>query len=108
MTAAEHSGGLAHMRCFNHASREAAAQCLVCERFFCRECVTEHEGRVICAPCLKGQTEEISEGRRSALWMFGLAARVVGVLGAWLFFYCVGKILLRLPTSFHEGTMWTK
>ena len=31
---------------------------------------------------------------------------VLGVLTAWLFFYFVGRSLLAIPDSFHEGTIW--
>jgi hypothetical protein len=44
---------LVHQRCFNHATREAVARCPQCSQFFCRECITEHDDRVICAACLK-------------------------------------------------------
>ena len=44
---------LAHQRCFNHATREAVARCPECHHFFCRECITEHDDRVLCTGCLK-------------------------------------------------------
>ncbi len=97
---------LAHKRCFNHASREAAAQCRTCERFFCRECVTEHEGRVVCAQCLGKLTGGVSDRRQGVLGLFRWAGCILGVLCVWVFFYYLGKLLLRLPTSFHEGAMW--
>ena len=40
---------LVHQRCFNHMLREAVACCPECRRYFCRECVTEHEDKVLCA-----------------------------------------------------------
>ena len=43
---------LLHQRCFNHMLREAVACCPECRRYFCRECVTEHEDKVLCAACL--------------------------------------------------------
>ena len=43
---------LLDQRCSNHALREAAVQCPSCKRFFCRECVTEHAGRMICVNCV--------------------------------------------------------
>jgi hypothetical protein len=43
-------------RCALHAGREAAARCPVCTRHFCRECVTEHHGRLLCFACLKEET----------------------------------------------------
>ena len=59
---------LAHQRCFNHALREAAARCPGCGNFFCRECVTEHDDRVLCAACLetgktKGKIKSLDQQR---------------------------------------------
>jgi len=31
---------------------------------------------------------------------------LAGLLSAWLFFYAVGRDLLAIPDSFHEGTIW--
>lgn len=98
---------LAQVRCFNHANREAVARCLTCERFFCRECMTEHDGRVICAGCL---SELFGEHRQDRLSV----ARAMAVTGAvtlafvfvWGVFFTVGQLLLLIPSSFHEGTLW--
>ena len=102
----QQTGDLTRKRCFNHSSREAAARCLTCGRFFCRECVTEHAGRVNCALCLgelNGEPTGRSGGlRRLRRW----AACGAGVVVAWTIFYLLGKALLTIPTSFHEGTMW--
>ena len=97
---------LAHQRCFNHAAREAAARCPGCERYFCRECVTEHADRVLCASCLRKQAAQQTE-RRSRWNAIGrLAACAAGFLLVWVFFYFAGRVLLLLPSNFHEGTMW--
>ena len=40
-----------------------------------------------------------------AKWSTG-AQVAVGLLTAWIFFYLLGAALLRMPTSFHEGTLW--
>jgi len=97
---------LVHQRCFNHALREAAARCPACERFYCRECVTEHEDRIICAACLRQAARPPFTQRRG----FVAVSRAVQLGGAlmltWLFFYAVGKSLLAIPSSFHEGTVW--
>ena len=99
---------LIHERCFNHDRREAVARCPECGGFFCRECVTEHEERVVCAVCLKKLV------RRSAAprgWWQGLvrvAQFGLGLLICWLCFYHLGRVLLALPSSFHEGTLWTE
>jgi hypothetical protein len=97
---------LALQRCFNHANREAAARCPSCRQYFCRECVTEHEDRVLCTACLRSLVKR-GETKRSA---FSMAARfgqcVLGILVAWFFFFLVGEALLRLPASFHATDLW--
>jgi hypothetical protein len=98
--------GLATQRCFHHAGREAAARCTGCGRYYCRECVSEHDARVLCATCLRKLTERpASERRGYANALRGLGG-VMGLLVAWFFFYLIGVGLLNLPTSFHEGTLW--
>ena len=97
---------IASQRCFNHSSREAVARCPQCRRHFCRECVTEHEEQVVCASCLKELLGQPSQRARSLGIVTGLAHCVLGVLVAWTFFYLLGRVLLALPTSFHEGSAW--
>ena len=36
-------------RCLLHPVREAVARCKGCEEYFCRECVGEHDGEMLCA-----------------------------------------------------------
>jgi hypothetical protein len=97
---------VAQQRCFNHASREAAALCPSCKRFFCRECIAEHDDRVLCTACLKAQKALAPVKRQS----FGRLKRVIqfvaGILIAWFFFFLFGQVLVQLPDSFHEGTIW--
>ena len=99
-------GDLAHQRCFNHAEREAAARCPVCHHFFCRECITEHDDRVICAKCLKTAARVSAQKGRSWPKTFALCQCALGLLIAWFFFYLIGESLVAMPTSFHEGTFW--
>jgi hypothetical protein len=100
------SNSLIDKRCFHHRGREAAAHCLECGRFFCRECVTEHDDRFVCALCLRRLAA--GQGRRRS---FGHGLRLTvavaaGLLAGWLFFFIVGKVLLLIPTEYHEGTFW--
>ena len=97
---------LAHQRCLNHASREAVARCPECGHYFCRECITEHEDRVVCASCLRKLVESSAGGGHRVRLVLGAAQCFLGVLTAWLFFYLVGRVLVLIPTSFHEGTVW--
>lgn len=97
---------LTQQRCFNHALREAVARCPECQQFFCRECITEHDDRVLCAACL-AKTVRIPLGKRFAFTkLFRLAHFALVVLIAWFFFFLIGSGLLKLPTAFHEGTLW--
>jgi hypothetical protein len=97
---------LAFQRCLNHAEREAVARCPECTHFFCRECITEHDDRVLCAACLK-KLARVPLTRRPA---FANVVRVgqcaLGLIVVWFFFFVIGEKLASLPTSFHEGTIW--
>jgi len=85
-------------RCSNHALREAAVQCPSCKRFFCRECVTEHQGRMICVGCVTGRVADQPRARFKVRWT---VMAVAGVVLAWLLFYYLGLTLTRIPSEFH-------
>lgn len=95
-------------RCRNHPAREAVARCPGCTRYFCRECISEHEGRVLCALCLAqaSKSEAVPRARLARLGRIVLA--LAGIATAWLFFDLFGHILVKIPESFHEGTVWEK
>jgi hypothetical protein len=97
---------LVHQRCFNHAGREAVARCPECAQFFCRECVTEHDDRVLCTACLKKLTHRPLVRRFALARLFRFAQCVIGILLAWFFFFLIGEGLLQMPDSFHKGTLW--
>ena len=97
---------LTHQRCLNHARREAVARCPACLQFFCRECVTEHDDRVICAACLKQLVRVPLLQRPGFAGTLRAAQGLLGLMTAWFFFYLIGAALLSLPTPFHEGTLW--
>jgi len=89
---------LVDQRCLNHALREAAVQCPSCKRFFCRECVTEHHGRMICVGCVTTGAATHPRARFRTGWAIMAAA---GLLLAWLTFYYLGLTLSRIPSEFH-------
>ncbi len=97
---------LVHQRCLNHEFREAVARCPECKQFFCRECVTEHDDRVICAACLKKLARPGAARRFRWAGLIVAGKCLVGVITVWLFFYAIGRNLLAIPDSFHEGTVW--
>ncbi len=98
-------------RCFHHPAREAVARCPECTRFFCRECITEHEERVICAECLaklaQDGTQPKPASRRLPIAAVGMLTRTIGgALMAWFCFYLIGRMLLSLPSEFHAASLW--
>ncbi len=92
---------LLDQRCFNHALREAAVQCPSCKRFFCRECVTEHAGRMICVNCVSALSHSDEKKARSARIRWTAMAGV-GIVIAWIVFYYLGQTLARIPSEFHS------
>ncbi|HEU5395730.1 MAG TPA: rhomboid family protein [Verrucomicrobiae bacterium] len=97
---------LAHQRCSNHAAREAVARCPECQGFFCRECITEHDDRVLCAACLAKLTRRPLAQRFALVQLLRLVQCGIGFLFVWYFFFLVGEELLKLPDSFHQATLW--
>ncbi|HEY1662129.1 MAG TPA: rhomboid family protein [Verrucomicrobiae bacterium] len=97
---------LTHQRCFNHGTREAVARCPECRQFFCRECVVEHDDRLVCVVCLKTLTTRPLLRQSMFAWIRRTAQLALGILIAWFFFFLIGEGLLKLPDSFHEGTLW--
>jgi uncharacterized paraquat-inducible protein A len=93
-------------RCHNHPQREAVALCPECGDYYCRECIVEHEDRVLCASCLARLLAGIP-ARRPRLAGLVIAGRfLLGFLILWVTFYYMAQALLSLPTAFHEGTVW--
>ena len=97
---------LLQQRCFNHAQREAVARCPSCFKYFCRECITEHDDRIICAGCLAKLERVPLLRRRGFLGLVRVTQFGLGLLAAWFFFYLIGESLLSLPSAFHEKTLW--
>lgn len=97
---------LSEARCRYHHEREAVARCPSCEHFYCRECITEHEDRVVCARCLR--LESGRKGRARFGWrrIAAFAQGVCGILLVWGAFYWVARLLIAIPVSIHEGTFW--
>lgn len=93
---------LAHKRCRNHAQREAAGRCPECERFFCRECLTEHQGRVLCASCLAGGDADSTRSRVPLAALARTVQLVVALMVLWIFFTSFGRAILLVPDTFHE------
>ncbi len=96
-------------QCFLHPDRGAVARCPQCGRCYCRECITEHGGEVLCRRCL--HTERVEErgaegsGQRDRRGVSRLlkplcALAVYALL--WLLFMMLGTLLMHFPDSFYE------
>lgn len=93
-------------RCVRHESREAAARCTGCSREFCRECVVDHGGRLLCVTCIAKLVHDAKEApRRWKAVRHGLSTGAA-LFVAWVAFFWVGTLLLKIPAAVHEGTVW--
>jgi len=99
---------LTHQRCINHRFREAVARCPECRRFFCRECITEHDDKVLCASCLRKRLKPGMKGFHPSLWIFRLGHFTAGMTLLYVLCYYLAQMLMALPADFHEGTLWQK
>jgi len=90
------TGALIHQRCWNHELREAVCRCPACGRHFCRECVTEHESRLLCAACLQSIAHAAPARRRRSRPLLAPVAALGGLLLSWSIFYIGGEILLEI------------
>jgi hypothetical protein len=95
---------LSTRRCVRHSAREAAARCPSCRVFFCRECVVEHKGRVLCADCLTKANRVAEAPRRRWREVRRASGMLTAAVVAWLSFYGLGLLLLKIPPSLHEDT----
>jgi hypothetical protein len=98
-----HPDRLIHQRCWHHPAREAVVRCPECRRFYCRECVTEHLGRMMCAACVARLADRAGVEARRSLSVASIASALGGLLLAWLVFYYLGLFLARIPSDFFGG-----
>lgn len=93
-----------------HAEREAVARCPSCGGFFCRECVVEHDGQLICSTCLalKAEKAKANSVPRFAARLRENVALIGALLLLWFAFYELGVVLLRIPPELHDGTLWKR
>ncbi len=95
-------------QCLNHPGREAVALCPGCKQPYCRECVTEHDDRVLCASCLAKLTRPKEKGAGRWKAVLRVFPALGGIMFAWMLFYLAGNFLASLPSEFHDGSLWEK
>jgi hypothetical protein len=94
---------LKHKRCFNHASREAAARCPNCKQDFCRECITEHAGKMLCVNCLKASSEKKKKKRRFLHSVFNVFIFIAAIILIYLCFAWMGRAIARSDIAEHAS-----
>jgi hypothetical protein len=91
-------------RCWNHEGREAVCRCPECGRSYCRECVSEHQSRLLCAACLtrvsQATVRERSSLRRLAAPLLALA----GFLLAWMVLFGAGESIIILAERAEQSS----
>ncbi len=99
---------LASARCLNHEGREAAFRCPSCHGDFCRECATEHDGRLLCTSCLRktADKKKVKATRLRGAVLSLLFA--TGFLAIWLLFYFAAVLLASIPQTYHDGGLAEK
>ncbi len=101
---------LAETTCHIHFQRPASARCPSCLQFYCSECITEHDGRLTCAACLKAAREGPAPSRRSRWtgWFqpMPLVHLAVAFVVIWIILYFAAQTLTDIPDRFHDGTIW--
>ncbi len=95
-----------HNRCWNHEGREAVVRCPQCGRAFCRECVAEHEQRLLCANCLKTASGTSGQPSRNPVLARSLLA-LAGLVLAWFVLFSVGEAI-RTYMGRLELTAWVR
>ena len=97
---------LRQQRCFHHPQREASARCPECKHYYCRECITEHDDRVICASCLAKMGR--AEKEKTKAWAFvpRLALALLSAAVIFIAILLMGNALLSIPSQFHHAGGW--
>jgi hypothetical protein len=87
--------------CHHHATREAVARCPGCARFFCRECVSPFDHRLLCAECLAqiARPAAVRAPARPGLLVAALQG-VSALILAGCAFYVLGGLLAAMPNQF--------
>src|SRR5262249_41429807 len=94
--------------CLNHPRREAAARCTACGRPFCRECVTELAGLMVSSACHRGKSQAKEKPKRDWVVVSSIMQGMAGLAILWLTAWLLGRVLLSIPSDFHEGTTWER
>jgi len=91
-------------RCVNHSSRESVAICPVCSKTYCRECITEHKGKMLCRNCLEEQIQKNNKAKKNRTKIKAtimIVLFVTAFFSSWFFFALTGYFLASMPQKYH-------
>jgi hypothetical protein len=100
--------------CHRHPDRPAAARCTSCKRSYCRECIVDHKGRILCGPCLEHLFASKGDTRSTPFWRTGarVAARLVVLAAAAVlvfeWFHALGGGFKRVDGWIENALAWTR
>jgi hypothetical protein len=97
-----------HQRCWNHDAREAVCRCPGCGRSFCRECVTEHAARLLCAACLKALAHAPPSRAGGVRRLVPAGMLLAGILLAWLVFFGAGAAFHLFASRLEQSSWQTR
>ncbi len=78
------------------------ARCPSCRRHYCRECVTEHDHKLLCASCIEALASARGTAEHKRWPVIPTLQFFAALFVLWLSFYGVGRALLLIPSEFHE------
>ena len=61
---------------------------------------------MLCAACIKKLTEVQPVHARAPRGWPAILLSLAGLILLWLIFYLCAKVLLAIPSQFHEGSYW--
>ena len=101
----ERAAALLQQHCWNHEAREAVCRCPSCGRSFCRECVTEHESRLLCAACLRNAGRGAAARSGKLRRMAPALMTFTGIILAWAIFFGAAESITTI-TERSERMSW--
>jgi hypothetical protein len=91
--------GLRHARCLFHPLREAAARCPHCGGTFCRECVTDEDGKLACPPCLRRLARPTTAKASATRWFREVGAGLIAIVCLAVLFFTLLRWRMNMPAQ---------